>query len=275
MKQENGKTESASLLEARAEDLLRAADRGAPALSAFLSPAERGIVERFFAMRGEQARVRFWGGYSEAERVRLYLLPEYCLSIPEYLPPPDTDPALVLDDGSLTDAVVALRIQGSGFRELAHRDYLGSLLGLGLERDALGDIAVQDAHAAVVFCTGQVRRFLLEHLERIANDRVQCKPWAPGEPFTCGRKTVAVSDTVASARLDCAVAALAGLSREEARARITAGLVELDYTVVTRADLQLSPPHMLSVRGVGRFRLLCFDGETRKGRLRLRAEKFV
>lgn len=272
MKQEAGK---ASLLEARLEDLLRAADRGIPALSAFLSPAERVSAERFFALRGERDRVRFWGGYPEAERVRLYLLPEYCLSAPECLPLPDTDPAPVLGDGDLADAVVALRIQGSGFRELAHRDYLGSLLGLGLERDALGDIAVQDAHAAVVFCTGQVRRFLTAHLERIANDRVRCSDWEVGDPFICGRKTVAVRDTVASERLDCAVAALAGFSREEARARIAAGLVEVDYMTATRADLRLSPPLMLSVRGVGRFRLLCFDGETKRGRLRLLAEKYI
>lgn len=265
----------AVLLEARLEDMIRIAERGETALSPFLTPAECVAAERFFALRGMRGQVRLWGGYAEAERKRLYLLPEYFLALPDLLPPEESDPAETLGDEALTGAVSAVRITGSGFRELSHRDYLGSLLGLGLERDALGDIAVQNPHEAVVFCTAKIRDFLFATLERVANDKVRCRAQSPDEPFTDGRQTISVTDTVASARLDCVVAALIGKSRETAREAIEGGLVEVDYQPVLRGDRVLAPPLFLSVRGVGKFRLLPFEGETRKGRLRLRAERFV
>ena len=71
------------------------------------------------------------------------------------------------------------------------------------------------------------------------------------------------------------MAALTGKSRDAAREAITSGLVEVDYTPEERPDRSLTPPVLLSVRGTGKFRLLPFEGETKKGRLRLRAEKFV
>lgn len=266
--------EDARLL-ARLEDLARIAGRGETALSPFLTPRECMVTERFFAARGMTDRAILWGGYPGAERCRLYLLPAYALDFPDLLPPEDTDPAGTLGDERLTGAVTAVKVSGSGFRELSHCDYLGSLLGLGLERDALGDIAVQDTHTAVVFCTAQVAAFLCTTLEKVANDKVRCRLYQPDDGFTDGRRTVPVTDTVASQRLDCVVAALTGKSRDAAREAITSGLVEVDYTPEERPDRSLTPPVLLSVRGTGKFRLLPFEGETKKGRLRLRAEKFV
>lgn len=269
------KKDGAGLLAARLGDLSRAAERGETALSPFLSPRECIEAERFCAAGGMGKRAVLWGGYPGAERRRLYLLPAYLADFPELLPPADTDPARTLEDEHLAGAVSAVKIQGSGYRELTHRDYLGSLLGLGLERDALGDIAVQDAHSAVVFCTGRVAEFLTGALEKVANDKVRCSAYLPDEAFTDGRRTVPVTDTVASPRLDCVVAALTGKSRDAAREAVSGGLVEVDYLPEERPDRALVPPLMLSVRGCGKFRLHPFEGETKKGRIRMRAEKFV
>lgn len=269
------KSADASLFDARLEDMAEKAERGEIALSVFLSPAERAAAERFLVRRGLREQAVFWGGYPAAERVRLYLLPDYCREIPGMMPEEGSDPALTLDDREVRDAVTAIRISGSGYRTLAHRDWLGSLLGLGLERDAVGDIAVQNAHEAVVFCPAPIRNFLLENLKQAANDPVRCRIYLPDGDFTDGRRTVPVSDTVASARLDCVVASLANLSREAAQERIRSGLVEVDYEPAERVDQPLQPPLTLTVRGVGKFRLLPFGGETRKGRLRLQAEKYV
>lgn len=272
----NAKQPADALLSARIGDMIRVAERGECAVSPFLTPQECVLAERQLTQAGAAETAFLWGGYAGAERRRLYLLPSYLLSVPELLPPQDTDPAQA-PAGAVgqEDAVAAVRIAGSGFRELTHRDYLGSLLALGLERDALGDIAVQDAHTAVVFCTARVAAFLLETLERVASDKVRCRAYQPDADFTDGRRTVPVSDTVASPRLDCVVAALTGKSREAAREAITGGLVEVDYLTEERPNRSLTLPAMLSVRGVGKFRLLPFGGETKKGRLRLTAEKFV
>ena len=173
------------------------------------------------------------------------------------------------------NGVGAVEIRGSGFRQLTHRDYLGSLLGLGLERDSLGDIALQDEHRAVVFCTRGMASFLCSNVEKIASDTVKCLPYTVDDTFTDGRKYRPISDTVASPRLDCVVAALTNLSREAAQTAVRSGLVEVEYETEERTDRMLTPPVTLSVRGHGKFILRSFDGETKKGRLRLRADQYV
>lgn len=266
--------EETAHLEARIEDHLSRTARGEISVSRFLTPGERRHAERYLAARGARERALFWGGYVGAERECLFLLPEFYLDMPDWIPEEGTDPAHTLPDGE-GEAVLALRITGSGFRTLSHRDYLGSLLGLGLERDSFGDIALQNDCEAVVFCTKEIARFLTESLCKVASDTVKCRPYRLDDSFTDGRKYRPISDTVASPRLDCVVAALTNLSRDDAQSAVRSGLVEVDFECEERTDRILTPPATVSVRGHGRFILRSFDGETRKGRLRLRADQLV
>jgi RNA-binding protein YlmH len=261
-------------LEARLEDYVSFSEKGRIAVSSFLTPGERKQAERFLTARGCADRAIFWGGYAEAERTCLFLLPDFYAEIEGLMPPPDTDPAETLSelDG---DAVAAVRIRGSGFRTLSHRDYLGSILGLGVERDAIGDIAVQSDCEAVAFCRRGLRSFLIENLTKAASDTVRCSEYTLEESFTDGRRYAPISDTVASPRLDCVVAALTNLSREDAQQAVRTGLVEVDFEPEERTDCTLTPPVTVSVRGYGRYILRAFDGETKKGRLRLRADRLV
>lgn len=264
------------LLSARLEDAVRRCGSGCVAVLPFLTPRDRHRAERELILGGMREQYWFWGGYESAERACLFLLPEYlsaCLSaIPTECP---TDEMLSLLGEEVTEAVTSVRITGSGFRNLTHRDYLGSVLGLGLERDALGDIAVQNEHEAVLFCPQKLVPFLQGELTKVASDTVKCRPYTPDAQFTDGRHYRPISDTVASARLDCVVAALCNLSREAAQTAIRTGSVELDFEVQERVDVTPEPPATVSVRGYGRFILRSFDGETRKGRLRLRADRLI
>lgn len=268
----SGRESGAGLLEARLGDYLARAGRGSVAVSRFLTPGEQKQAARWLEAHGAGLPARFWGGYPGAERRCLFLLPEFYADC-GLLPPEDADPGELLPDPA--DAPAALRVTGSGFCTLTHRDYLGALLGLGLERDVLGDIAVQSPQAAVVFCTGTAAGFLLSSLRKVGADSVGCALCTPGADFTDGRRYSPLSATVASARLDCVVAALTHLSREEAQRAVRTGLVELDFEPEERPDRLLSPPLTLSVRGCGRYVLRAFEGETRRGRLRLRADRLV
>lgn len=265
--------ESRERLEARLEDYLTRAERGEIAVSRFLTPGERRVAERSLASKGVARRAIFFGGYRDAERTCLFLLPEYFMDFPDLLPAEGEDPSETLEVGE--SGVGAVEIRGSGFRKLTHRDYLGSLLGLGLERDALGDIALQDEHRAVIFCTRGMAAFLCSNVEKIASDTVKCLPYSMNDSFTDGRNYRPISDTVASPRLDCVVAALTNLSREAAQTAVRSGLVEVEYEPEERTDRLLTPPVTLSVRGHGKFILRAFDGETKKGRLRLRADQYI
>ncbi len=269
-------TPTRSLADARLEDAVNRAQNGNVAVLPFLSPKEAHEAKKLLLQRGFLECAYFFGGYEGAERVSLFLLPDYltsCLSAPPEQAPKEELEALLGEE--LAREVSALRITGSGFRALTHRDYLGSILALGLERDALGDVAVQNDHEAVVFCSSTIQGFLCETLTKVANDSVKCRPYTVDESFTDGRHYQPIHTTVASGRLDCIVAALTDLSRDAAQEKIRSASVELDFEVREETSFSVVPPATLSIRGYGRFLIRPFDGETKKGRLRLFAEKLI
>ena len=268
-------------LVSRLDDLCEIAARGELAATPYLTPREAKYARAYLAARMSVGTALAWGGYPEAERVRLALLPDYMEGAvdPAALA---ADPVRTLreagfDDTAkeLSDLTVSLRVQGSGFRVLTHRDYLGSILGLGLDRDAVGDVSVTDDRTAVVVCGVPIAEFLITHLERVATDAVRVSRLPEGEAIPLTHRFAPVSDTVASERLDCVVAALANLSRDKAQTAVRSGLVEVDYETVTDCDMTLTAPAVLSIRGVGKFRINAFDGVTRRGRVRLLADRYV
>ena len=160
-------TENArDLFEARLEDAIRKCTSGSVAYLPFLTMRERRRAERLLDARGMRETYWFWGGHRSAERACLFLLPDYLTAI---LPEDAAQREATLPDylaEELTDAVVSVSIKGSGFRKLTHRDYLGAVLGLGIERDAIGDIAVQGDHEAILFCPRTIGAFLMAELTK-------------------------------------------------------------------------------------------------------------
>lgn len=269
------------LLLSRLDDLDRFASRGEMALSPYLTPREAKYAARHLAARIHAGTAVLWGGYPGAERTRAVILPDYT----EGLTDPDTlaaDPVAALRVAGLEDlaetlreAVRPIQVKGSGFRELSHRDYLGSVLGLGLERSAIGDILIPDTHSAILLTDTRVGDFLITQMEKVATDTVKVSRLPEGTPLEGTRRLQPITDTVASERLDCVVAALCNLSREKAQMAVKAGIVELDYEVVEACDTTVEAPATVSVRGFGKFVVHTFDGTTRKGRTRLIAGKYV
>ena len=258
-----------SNLEARLDDLLRLAERGQVAVSDFLSPADCRRADAFLARAGISFAA--FGGYDDAERQRIYLLPSYMES--------DEDESLsqLLGQYGHSDGIALLLVRGSGYVTLSHRSYLGSLLGLGLERDVIGDIVVLDesGREAVIFCDEQIVPFLLLEWKKVGNDTVKVTKTSLSEIVLPPRRTAPISDTVASPRLDAVVAALCNLSRERARTMVSDGCVEVDFRTEERPDFLLNAPCMLSVRGYGRYRVTSVSEQTKKGRIRLLGEKFL
>ncbi len=264
-------TDAQKLLLSRLSDGLERAERGELVCGHFLTPSDIALVVEYIRERKMTDRIFFFGGYIAAERKRFFVLPSYLSDF-------EGDNAEKLKEcfpEELSAAVQAILVRGSGYRALSHRDYLGSILSLGLERDALGDIVLLDATSAVIFCGEKIADFLLETLEKVANDKVSLSRFTADESFVPKRTTQRITDTVASERLDCIVAALTNLSREKAQTLIRSGDCEVDYLSEERCDLLLTPPTTLTLRGYGKYTLLAFDGETKKGRLRMVAEKYV
>ena len=273
--------ETIRLLLSRLDDLCDRGARGEAAVSPYLTPREAKYARIHLSARLRTGTAVLWGGYPEAERVRVFILPDYTEGLvdPEAL---SSHPVAALAEAGLDDLVETLReavcpvsVKGSGFRDLTHRDYLGSILGLGLERDVVGDILIPDAHTAILFTDTRVGGFLKTSLEKVATDTVKVCRVPEGTALAGTRRLQPISDTVASERLDCVVAALCNLSREKAQMTVRSGLCELDYEAVEDCSATVIAPAVISVRGYGKFAVHAFDGTTRKGRVRLVAGKYI
>ncbi|MBO5306045.1 MAG: hypothetical protein J6B12_04715 [Clostridia bacterium] len=260
-----------ALLEARVEDMVRRAERYEPCVSPFLSPREQHYAMEKLKSLGHGEMGAFYGGYDGSERNRLFALPEYLLaedgmygasffreSLPELS----------------ADVVKVLSVEGSGYRRLTHRDYLGSLLGLGIERDKLGDIIVQDDSHALVFCDGTMAEYILSELRKIGSDTVRVSKTELGEDFRVERRMRPISDTVASPRLDSIVSSLVGTSREKAQGLIREGAVEVDYEPCEKNDKMPAEGAIVSVRGHGKYVIQSVSEQTKKGRYRLIAAQY-
>lgn len=263
------------LLLARIRDGIAALDSGMASATPFLNPGEQYFAGQLLRESGRGEQGVFFGGYPEAERRRLLLLPDYATDILGF--PPVRDPAAAAACYAGLDAapVYFVRIVASGFCSLSHRDYMGSILALGIERDTVGDIVVLE-DGALVCTVPHMATFLCAELHTVGRDsvRVRISETLPPD-FVPAKRTEALSDTVASPRLDCVVAALAHLSREAAQKQIRQKLVDVNYRTAEEDDTVLTDGDVLSVRGVGKFRILSLTQRTRRDRLRLEAEKYI
>jgi RNA-binding protein YlmH len=251
-------------LYSRLDDYSLRAERGEVAVSGFLSPREQKFGSEHLSFAGRSFLV--FGGYNGAERCRIYLVPEYMEGITHK----------ELCEYGVDTEIEVIRIMGSGYKVLNHRDFLGSLLALGLERTVIGDIVVDDnGYGAYVFCDRKISDYILSACERIGNDKVRCTRAVLGEDFSVERRTAQVSDTISSPRLDCIVGALISVSREKAKEIVLNGYCEVDFDIEQKCDRMIRAESLISIRGHGKFRVLSIDEKTKKGRIRLLAEKFI
>lgn len=260
-----------NILTSRISDFVRRSLSGELSVSSFLSPSETASARIILNEKKALHRAVFFGGYADAERQRLFLLPSYT---DDFDGEAEAKLGLCFAD-ERDEAICSLIMCGSGYRELSHRDYLGSVLSLGLERDAIGDIVMLDKTQAVIFCSNKIGEFLKSSLEKIANDTVSVTDFNVTENFSTHREFKRINDTVASNRLDCVVSALAGLSREKAQELIKKEMCQLNYITECRCDRALETPCTLTLRGYGKYILRELDGFTKKGRLKMSADKYI
>ena len=228
--------------------------RGYATSTRFLSMSERALCTEAVHQAGATGHALFWGGYEDAERGIYLFYPDY------------------MDEESarLSAPLALLRAHKSRSDTLTHRDYLGAILGLGIRREWVGDILVQE-HSAYVFCLPSVAPALLE-LEQVGRTGVKAAAVELAAVPVPERKVRPMTFTVQSARLDAVVSGMFRLSRTSAAAQIRAGAVHLNYTECLRPDAPVAPGDVLSLRGAGKGSVTEMGGMSRKGRQFVTAE---
>lgn len=234
------------------EDLADAAfSRGIARCSAFLSDREQDLARAALGRVGVRDGWRFDGGWPEAERRVLCLEPEHSY-------------------GECPVRCVQLQcraLPGAGLP--AHKDYLGSLMGLALKREALGDILLPaDAPGtAYVFALEPAAKLICQELCQAGRTEVSTRLLEPEEiPAFPAPERQLLTATVSSLRLDAVLSAMLHVSRGTAAELIEAGRVEINHLPVEKPHAPVYEQDVFTVRGKGRFRLTALPGKSKKDR---------
>jgi len=234
------------ILIARMNDLANRAVKMGFAVSKFLTPSESQSVIQHFSHRKDVA-LTVDGGFEGAERTRaIFTNPEW-------------------GGYERADLFTVLKVLHRPQDTLGHRDVLGALMALGIERETIGDIIMEESVAAFV-CLPELGEYIKENFTKAGRVGLETSVINLGELPVREEELSIKTDTVASLRLDAVLSAAFGMSRTKAAELIEAGRVSLNHQVCLRTDKEVSEASLLSVRGLGRAKLLEVGGLSRKGR---------
>lgn len=156
--------------------------------------------------------------------------------------------------------------------DLTHRDFLGSVLGLGIKRETVGDIILKN-NTAYIFCLDTVSEYIKENLQKVRHTTVKCEIVndVPDEVNPEPHEKLIV---IPSERLDAIIAEVYNLSRSESNNLFIAKKVFVNGRLTENNSHKLKPCDVVSVRGFGRFNFKGVLQETKKGKLRAKTEVF-
>ena len=250
------------ILVSRIRDKILAAERGYMITNTgFLSLSERASAVSVCREMG--ARHAFWGGYADAERTVLFILPEYIDDTPPFIPSDEDDPLCLFSCRTKT-----------GASALSHRDYLGSLLALGVERSVIGDILVYENGADIIVMRS-IADYLLASYEKAGKTPLKTAVLPISALVPPEIKTESVRESVASLRLDNMLTAIFPISRTTAAEAIAKGLVFVNDTEAAKPDAHLKEGDKIVLRGHGKAFFREVAGTTRKGRIAVVFEKYL
>ena len=222
----------------------------------FLSPRELEMARFLF---GDLEGLYAFGGYEDAERKMLIYLPDY------------------LDESALTgedSPLICLRAEFYHGDSPSHRDFLGALMGVGIGRETVGDICV-GKESCDFFVTGEIAPYIEQNftsagrthvrISRIAHDQVQIP-----EP-----EVKEIKDTLASLRLDSVISSGFRIGRSLASQYVTQGKAAIDGLPCEKPDRAVPEGARISVRGLGKIKLVAVNGKTKKDRISIIIHRYI
>ncbi len=192
----------------------------------------------------------FWGGYSDAVRV---IFGANVFSNEDF-------------------PIVALRFDYKAEYKLSHRDFLGSLMALGIERATVGDILIFDSHT-IVFVKKEIVDFVETQITKIGKVGVKISH------VDCGmieykNEFDTLSFSLSSLRLDVFVSAVCSLSREKSLRLIKSDLVSVNHSIENNISKTLKVNDVITIRKFGKFVFADNCGFSKKGKIRIEVKHF-
>ncbi|MCL1914245.1 MAG: YlmH/Sll1252 family protein [Eubacteriaceae bacterium] len=220
----------------------------------FYEPSSQMVVEREIA-RYPESDCAFFGGHEYSQRKMLCIFPKG-------FEPEGSDYPLG-----------CLHISGAPQAE--HRDILGSLMALGIEREKTGDMDTIGGGTIQVFVSEPLPAFVAQNLEAVGANKVavsliNLEDVVPSEP-----KLAEMEAVIASMRIDNIIHAAWRIPRAEAAAFVKADKVKINHASVTKPSVNVKEGDIVSVRSKGRLVVGAILATTKKGNIRLCIKKFI
>ena len=216
----------------------------------FLNPNEQFIL--FDLLRNfNDINYKFFGGFDDSERKILCFYPEY-INILEY---------------DFPIKVLKIKVNKKFSKNISHRDYLGSLLSIGIKREKLGDILVFDDYA-LCFVYENIVEYISFNLLKISNISIKNEILNIDEDLKIPNKTLLTKRIVVSSlRLDNIISKICNISRKQSQELIKIGVVSINWKIMKNISEIINKNDIISIRGKGRFVISEICGRTKKDRI--------
>lgn len=236
--------ESIESFKKRCDSIIDKAYQGGVTLLGFLDDAEISILEGMIK-KHPSINVYFDGGIKNSDRLR-YIITPY-------------------DDTNIDFKINVYEIiYNKKYYEINHRSILGSLMSLGIKRECIGDIIIND-NGAYFASTQEISPFLLEEFKAVGRAPIELK--LVDKDIYNVVKYDAKTYFLASVRLDSVIAEGFKISRNEAQEFITNGLVYINHILCQNSSHNVKIDDIISVRHKGKIKLMEIGGKSKSGRI--------
>ncbi|RIL91736.1 RNA-binding protein [Staphylococcus cohnii] len=240
--------EEHELIDQLIDKCYRANEQFAPVLTSFLDPRGQYILNVIVGSF-QDLEVTFYGG-PFAERQRAIIAPDY-------FQPEVEDFEIILFEIDYPQKFVTLQ----------HQHVLGTIMSLGIERDQLGDIVVDESIQFTL--TKQLESYIILELNKIKGATVKLNAIPIKDMIQSKENWHSFETTVSGLRLDVVLKEMIRKSRSISKQLIEKKRVKVNHTIIDSADFQLDKGDLLSIQGYGRAMVVDIGGKTKKDKTRI------
>ena len=162
----------------------------------------------------------------------------------------------------------------SKFKVLSHKDYLGSIMALGIRRELFGDLVV-DGDCCYLPASKLISKYILDNLITVGNSPCDLKIIDINKSNIPKINFEDKNIIVTSLRLDNMVSSICNISRSKSNVLIESGVVLINYLSCVKKEKLLDINDTITIRGYGKFKFVSIVGETGKGRIKVAIGKYI
>ena len=228
----------------------------------FFDLAKQELIRKFLAYQKVRNYI-FYGAYTDAERKLVIIYPE---KLEDLIKENKVDFSEYI-------SVIRINLPEDLYGEYNHQRYLGALIKLGLKREKIGDILVEN-NGADIIVSKEIEKFLLTNLQQLTRfQKSKIEEININQIRNVYVEKERYKITVSSMRLDNIIAELAHCSRAKAEILLNEQRVFVNYENIVKATKEIKENDRITIRGKGRFEIKKIVGNTKKGKFVIEVEK--